>query len=651
MFKAAFKSSSHGLRTSLTIDPDAFASAGRSLASALLIVIAAAILTLGVFNYPLGSVNLIVALSLYACLIVTIPRAPLILIPALLPVLDLAPLTGRFFLDEFDLLLLTTFIMANCRAPTGHQAPRMPRIATMLLSLFVFSALIAAVRGMLPLSWPDLNSFNNYFSPLNGLRSIKGLIWSLLAIPLLRRELQHDPSSTHRLFGIGMLLGVAAVSVVVVWERLAFAGLFNFNTSYRIVGAFSAMHNGGASIEAYLVLALPFVAWRALVEQRWPLRLFSLAIFVLGSYCMMVTFARGGYVALVFGMLAFAAAIPLTKSIVLRPPQAVILVMLFVLMSAVAIPVMKGGTMKGRFSTSQRDLSARAAHWMQAMKMMDSRPETTLLGIGSGRYPALTFLSTSHEMRPASYRFENDLHNTWLKLGPGLPLYFEQVVTVKPKQRYHVSFSARGEDDEAIVAVPVCEKWLLYSATCFSESIVIGDTDGRWKKFEIDFDTDKLDSRPWYAARPIKLALVNEGSSSFDIDNVSMMSNGVELIRNGSFSETMDQWFFSVDNFEVWHFENTWLQLYFEQGATGLLLFVLLMGATIRYSATRLREAEFPLPPLGSAILGFLALGMIDSLFDFPRLAFLFFTALFFILLKPQCSTISLSKPASSAVR
>ena len=36
------------------------------------------------------------------------PYAWLLVVPALLPIMDFAPWTGRFFFDEFDLLILTT---------------------------------------------------------------------------------------------------------------------------------------------------------------------------------------------------------------------------------------------------------------------------------------------------------------------------------------------------------------------------------------------------------------------------------------------------------------------------------------------------------------------------------------------------------------
>ena len=603
-------------------------------ASALLIILASALLAAGVVNYPLGELPLVAALALYALTVIFYPRAPLLLLPALLPVLDLAPLTGRFYLDEFDLLLLVTVILGHCRAAPPLAQVRFPRMAGNLFALFVLSALIAIVRGMWPLAWPDLNSFNHYYSAFNGLRAAKGLLWCVLLLPFLRRELSLDAPGTHRLFGLGMMLGLAGAASVILWERAAFAGLFNFSSGYRVVGAFSAMHNGGAEVEAYLVLAMPFVAWAALMERRW-LRLLALGVFVLGSYCMMVTYARGGYVALLLAMIALAAALPFMRAIVLKPVQAVIMLLLFALLTAVAVPVLKGGYMKGRFATAQRDFAARAAHWMAALRMMNDDAATRMLGMGSGRYPVLSYLASPSDLRPASYRFVRDAGNTFVQFSPGEPLYFEQMVALQPHQRYHVTLRARGHSDDAALALPLCEKWLLYSSTCYSETIVVGDTHGQWHTFEIDLSTAHFDARPWYAFRPVKFAMFNAGSAAVDVDNVSLTAGGKEFIRNGDFSRIMDHWYFSTDKFEAWHFENTWLQLYFEQGVIGLVLFVLLVSYAVFFSSTRLRERDFPLPSLGAALLGFLALGTLDSLFDFPRLTLLFFLVMSFVFLKP----------------
>ena len=76
------------------------ATAGARVVGALLLLVAA----VTVIGFPVGSWLLMLGLVFYAAVMLRYPTtAYLIAIPLLLPVLDLAPLSGRFFWDEFDL--------------------------------------------------------------------------------------------------------------------------------------------------------------------------------------------------------------------------------------------------------------------------------------------------------------------------------------------------------------------------------------------------------------------------------------------------------------------------------------------------------------------------------------------------------------------
>ncbi|HEY5799715.1 MAG TPA: O-antigen ligase family protein [Burkholderiaceae bacterium] len=608
--------------------------ASSAYARAALLTGGSALLAAAVRGYPLGALGLLGALYAYAVLIIYVPRAPLVLLPALLPLLDLAPLTGRFFFDEYDFLLLVTALVAACRSPVPDGHVRMHRRAQLLFGLFALSVLAAAMARLAPLPPPDLNAFNNYYSPYNGLRLAKGLFWCLLYVPFLRQEIARDDAGTYRLLGHGMVLGVAGACAVILWERLVFTGLFNFSGAYRVAGPFAAMHIGGAFIEAYLVMALPFVAWGAMLSRTWLARAVCGAVFVAGSYCMMVTYARGGYVALLIGMVLLAAVIPFMRAVKLTLAQAFVLAALFGALTAVAVPIMRGSFMSERLSTAQRDLASRIAAWKAALKTMDDGPMAALAGMGSGRYPLLSYLGATGVHQPAAYRFKRDAGNTYLELTPGSPLYFEQVVPVQRPLRYRIAFRARSTGSDAALGLPICEKWLLYSRHCVGGRVKIGDTRGRWKDYVLDLPTARLPARPWYASPPVKFALFNAGGSALDIDNVSITGGRQELVRNGGFEAALDHWFFTTDRFEAWHFENTWLQLYFEQGLIGVALFGLLLVAVWRSARIHLRDADYPLPPIAAALCGFLALGMLDSLFDFPRLSLLFYLMVALILLR-----------------
>jgi hypothetical protein len=79
-------------------------------------LLCAGVLLAVVPGYPLGGHWLGAGLLLYGALLRRWPQAWLLVVPAALPVLDLAPWTGRFFLDEFDALLAVTLLMRAARA-------------------------------------------------------------------------------------------------------------------------------------------------------------------------------------------------------------------------------------------------------------------------------------------------------------------------------------------------------------------------------------------------------------------------------------------------------------------------------------------------------------------------------------------------------
>ena len=335
------------------------------------LLVTAVALFLVITDYPLGGFFVGFGLLTYAAIVWKYPYAPVFLIPALLPILDFSPLTGRFFFNEFDILLLATVFLSACQKQGPPLPLVLPRGNSMLLYLFVLSSSIAIIKGAWPLHWPDINSFNNYYSGLNGLRSAKGCLWAIFFLPLLRREVAADASTVYRLFVYGMVGGVVLASSVVVAERLAFTGLLNYTNPYRVVGPFFEMHNGGAFIEGYFVVSLPFVAWFVVMQKQWPWRIIGLLIFLIGGYCMVVTYARGGYLAMMVAMTVLAF-FSLKESAGSRSSTTILLmVMCFGLLAASAVPVLRnGGVMAGRFASSHGDLLSRAAQWQEALSMM-----------------------------------------------------------------------------------------------------------------------------------------------------------------------------------------------------------------------------------------------------------------------------------------
>jgi hypothetical protein len=586
-----------------------------------------AILAWASARYPLGACWLAGGVVLYLAVLFRWPSAWLIVVPAALPVLDLANFTGRFFFDEFDCLLVATIAMGGRRWTWTRTSLRLSP-TFLWLSLFAASTVAALLIGAYPYPAPGLNAFGNYLSPYNALRTAKGFLWALALLPLIKSELERNAARAYRLFSVGMASGLLAACVAVLWERMAFTGLFNFSSGYRVVGMFSGMHTGGASIEAYLVTAIPFAVWLALTARRWVGCISGIAVSLLGVYALMVTYARGGYIGLMIGMAMMAACfIPLKKSILIRRWTMAGGAALALIAAGAAWPVLDGPLMQRRFASTEHDLKSRTAHWREVAGMADRTAATTLFGMGLGRYPATYFWRNFHGGRLPAYGLTADGGNTYLTLGGGNTLFVEQIVELEPKRRYPVSFRARSRNPRAGLAVMVCEKWMLYSSNCTGQYLPVGDTRGEWREFGFVLETSASGSHSGYVSRPTKLSFFNSAAGSLlEIDDMSIRSNGgSELVRNGDFSNGMDRWFFTSDFHLAWHFENLWLQVYFEQGLIGVALLIGLTACAFGALFRRRSERNFPVPALAAALVGFLTVGVVNSLLDVPRIATMFY--------------------------
>ncbi|TFW19290.1 VanZ family protein, partial [Duganella callida] len=268
----------------------------------------ALLLAAAIAGYPLGAGWLSTGLLAWLLLLRRWPQAWLPGVLALLPVLDGAQWSGRLYLDEFDCLLAAT-VLAQALGP-ARPAARLGRWPALALGLVALTTASSLIIGCWPLPVPGPNSFNNYYSAYNGLRLAKGLLWALMLWPALAEELQHDADAARRRFALGMSLGLVTATLAVLWERATFPGLLNFSSGYRVVGLFTGMHVGGACIEAWFAMSLPFAAWWALTMRGWR-RLAGVLMCLLGCYALVVCYARGGYLAAAVGLAVVAAGLGL----------------------------------------------------------------------------------------------------------------------------------------------------------------------------------------------------------------------------------------------------------------------------------------------------------------------------------------------------
>ena len=262
------------------------------------------------FHFPTLPVLLGAGLAIYAAIILFRPFLWLLVIPALLPVLYLAPYSGWVFFDEFDLFLLTTLaVLLWNGAYSLPSLKNVPALSWTALIPFLAIYLYGIFNGLYPLQQIDANSFTSYYSHYNSLRVGKGLLWALLLWPALLHALDQTKKNKTLIY-IGITLGAFGTVVGILRERGVIHDLFfatnwqerlqsflDFSTPYRVTALFADMHTGGTSIDGYIALTIPLIFF-LIVHSRGHLRLWS--IFIAGGllYGAAVTFSRGVYLAL-----------------------------------------------------------------------------------------------------------------------------------------------------------------------------------------------------------------------------------------------------------------------------------------------------------------------------------------------------------------
>lgn len=548
------------------------------------------------------------------------PVTALLIIPAALPILDLAPWSGRFYLDEFDALLAVTLATGYARTASSRMAlhPALKIALALLLASFFASTLIA----LIPWQMPDANAFSSYFSPFNALRISKGFVWAILFIRLAQR-LDIDTANTFKWFAWGMTLGLAAVVVTMMREKIMFGGLLNFSSDYRATGPFSAIHTGGAYVECYLAVATPFLLYQIVTTRRWLLRFSGVALLLASTYALMATVSRNGFAgyAVACGLALLALMAGQDKKL----KRFVQITLLASVTLGVAMPLFEGSFVQKRMSQIGNDLGVRTAHWQDGLSIRDNSWLTEIFGMGIGRFPDTHYWRSRESFHPSQHALSAEADNTFLRIAPGSTLYVEQIVAVEPHQRYRLRFNLRSAVSGNTVGIALCEKWMLASSRCAAWNKSQGTTQaGVWQPVEQLIDSGELGSGQWFSQRPVKLSFFTNGSAVVDIDDIRLIpEHGMNRIANADFSRGMDHWFFATDEHLAWHIKSMPLAILFDQGWFGVLAFGLFFAVTLGLATRATWRGNAAAGVTLAATAGFLVVGLFDTLIDAPRFLFL----------------------------
>ena len=307
-------------------------------------------------------------------------------------------------------------------------------------------------------------------------------------------------------------------------------------------------------------------------------------------------------------------------------------------LTAITAAVFSGGAyMSDRFGSSERDAAGRMQHWRDGVGMLKT-PGEWVLGAGTGRFPENFLFRAADREFPGSSRIGEQQGNRYLMLsGPrheggfGEMFRVAQRVHVEPGTPYSIVLDARASK-AALLHLELCQRHLLYVDGCAIAQVPIPAGDGSWQRYVVQLDGTKLLTDSFFVTRPAFFAMATESPQSrIDITNVSVIGHdGAEVLANRDFSQDMAHWFTVSDRFHLpWHIKNIGLNILFDQGIAGLLLWLALTGAALYRLVAGSARGQPVAPFLAAALVGFLVVGLFDSLLDVPRLAFMFYLLAF----------------------
>ena len=631
---------------------------------------------LGLFiarHHPLWPNVLSVVFVAWAFAVARRPSRFLFVLPALLPVASFSAWTGWIGIEEFDLLVLAA--VSGCHAhmlvfrarPTSRDRPGDAsedacfRLARLGLGALAVSYAVALLRGLSEADPSLAGWFQGYEEPLNSLRVGKSFLFAWLLLPSLRRLQEHAPALAASRLAAGVATGLGLVVVAIIYERSAYPGLFDFSTAYRSTALFWEMHVGGAALDGYLALAVPFAVHAVLrAPDRWHWGVAALLAVGVGYACL-TSFSRSVYlgVGLSLLLLVWRLSVPwlgpwpsrarptsLLASEPRLPPlpppepwrvwggRLLLAVLAFEVLAVFGL----GDFMSRRLSASERDLGSRLQHWSAGLGLLRA-PSELLLGRGLGRFPSNYSLAVAERAIPGRLQvIDTREAGAYLQLsGPPHNAHrdgaFELLQRVPPLHdgSYRLMMDLRAPQ-QARLRVAVCQRHLLYDAACASTVVSVPGGDTQWHHFSLQFTAPTSSpAGEWPPAFGfLSLRLLAGLGELIDLDKLHLFdATGRQLLHNGDFSDGLARWFFAGRHYFVpWHIDNLFLEMLIDQGVIGLLLLLALLTlAWVNLLRGPGRRHAFA-PYLLAALTAFMVIGVFSSLLDMPRAAFLFFLLL-----------------------
>jgi hypothetical protein len=219
-----------------------------------------------------------------------------------------------------------------------------------------------------------------------------------------------------------------------------------------------------------------------------------------------------------------------------------------------------------------------------------------------------------------------------------------QRVDVQPHYPYLLEMRVRTQDPDAELSFALCEIWLLASMRCQHASQRIAPGAG-WQDFQQLLNSNTLTTPlgrlgKW-AKRPVRLTFYAQNApTGIDIDALALRGPGGNmLLRNGSFEQGHDNWFWQSDAHDHWHIDNLWVATLFEQGWLGVVMLACLWLAALYQLGHAYWLGDYLAGIVLASLIALSIASITQSMFDAPRITMaimlLLLTALFWPKVKP----------------
>jgi hypothetical protein len=309
------------------------------------------------------------------------------------------------------------------------------------------------------------------------------------------------------------------------------------------------------------------------------------------------------------------------------------------LLAEVAVVLGTSPFMDERMAAADEDFGHRREHWAHGLGLLHT-PSEWLFGRGLGRLPAHYASEAPNGEFSGAVRLDDGAADeavltlsgprTQARLG-GLYGLAQRVAS---EPAYRVRLEARSARPVRIY-LRVCERHLLYDGRCQVGLAFTAPSATAWRSIELPLHGPTLTAgeRSAWRSALFEVSVLDAGGE-VEIRRISLLRpGGTELLANGDFSAGLAHWWPVAQKYFVpWHIDNLYLELLIDRGLPALLVFVML--AALGLARLSARTARLPAAPFVAASLcGALLVGLVSSIFDVPRVAYLLQLLLVFSLL------------------